>query len=378
MNQDGAPNPKTASDRSSGSPHEHTQHTLSDASKHISKRNTPDLLAKCAKSDRGGGVGLNHEIFAIYSTAALPPLWTDILHSLYAVGNVSSTIERLRVLADQISTSLPIYTCWNDISQSPSNHKTLEIHSLNPSPPTPTSTDLAHNLIHRKKPDFLLNASRYKKHCIIGQHSKTETLLAVLRRPWCVLEICVSNVHDVGVLEAIRAFARVAQEVDARGYGTAEFLLGVEIEARRHHARRRQTVNMDHRWNDSHLHERKLPSKRVYELCNTTVFLPSLKSFNSFWIRLICVCAVELGISFSYIIHMLCNQQQVSDHVNQDVEYCKSEMVFAGIDIVHCGGRRHSTTDLSSSRPGVEEEGDIVQKMLDLYKQVMRRTEDYI
>lgn len=374
MNQDGATKPKTSSYRSSGSPHEHIHHPLSEDSKHISKTNTTNLLSTCAKSDRGGGVGLNHEVFAIYSTAALPPLWTNILHSpTPVVGDVSNTIERLHALAEKISTSLPIYTSWTDIPHSPPEHKTLEIHSLNTTTQSP-SNHLTHNIIHRQKPHFLLNASLHDKHCIIGQYSKTETLLVVLRRPWCVLEICVSNVHDdVDVLEAIRGFARVAQEVEAAGYGTAAFLLGVEIDARRRLTRSRK-VSRDYY---------DFSAAKVYELCNATVFIPSLRSFNSFWIRLICVCAIELRVSFSCLIRMLCGQQQSSEHDEHDAGRCNPDTAFAGIDVGalrHIGRRRHSTTELqSSSRHKTEEEdGDIVQKMLDWYKDVLRRTTDYI
>jgi hypothetical protein len=380
MNQDGVPNPKTAFDRSDGtSPHEDTiitnhEHIRTlDGSKHINRLNTSSLLSTCAKSDKGGGVGLNHEVFAIYSTAELPPLWTDILHTP-AAGNVSSIIGRLHALADKISTYLPIYTSWNDIPHSSSNHEISEFHSLNITTTTqfPPSNHQRQSL-HRKKPHFLLNAALHNKHCIIGQSSKTETLLVVLRRPWCVLEICVSNVHDVEVLEAIRAFARVAQEVDESGYGTAVFLLGVEIDAR-NRRRRRQMPSRDSR----------ISYGRVYELCNTTVFIPSLRSFNSFWIRLICVCAIELGFSFSCMIHMLCDQQQPQVEYDQqnDGRY-KSDTAFAEIDVgyVKHDGRRNSTELYPYSRAIAEEEaeyGDIVQKMLDLYKHVLKRTGDYI
>lgn len=389
MNQDGALNPKASSDsgRHSGSPHEEsianheqTQHTLGDDRKYTSKRNTPNLLATCARSDKGGGVGLNHEVFAIYSTATLPPLWTDTLHSSAGGDELSNTIERLRVLADSIAESLPIYTSWHDIAHSPPEHASLKIHSLNTSPSS-TTTHPAHNLIHREIPHFLLNASLHKSHCIIGQRSKIETLLVILRRPWCVLEICVSNAHDVEVLEAIRMFARVAQEVDAAGYGTAVFLLGVEIDARQgHHLQRCRTVTTDYRWKDGYLHKRTMLSSRVYELCNATVFIPSLRSFNSFWIRLICVCAIELEVSFSCIICMLCDQRQMPEDNKQEVRHFESDITFAaGIDMVQYAGRRHSTSELSSSRFTAEgHDGNIVQRMLDLYRHVLRRTENYI
>lgn len=395
MNQDGATDPISTIDRVSSSPHEdtitnheHIHRKLGDDS-NISKNNTPNLLSTCAKSDKGGGVGLNHEVFAIYSTAALPPLWTDILHSS-AAGNTSSTIERLHVLADAISASLPIYTSRNDISHSSPDHGILEIHSLNTTTTTtttqpPSSTHPGQSPIHRKKPHFLINAALHTKHCIIGQGSKTETLLVVLRRPWCVLEICLSNIHDIEALGWIRAFALFAQEVDHSGYGTAVFLLGVEIEARRRRRRRRQTLPQgedDCLWWD----RREMNSSgRVYELCNTAVFIPSLSSFNSFWIRLICVCAIELGIGFSCMIYMLCEHQQpTAEYDKQDARKCRSDSAVSKLDLIESlrhDGRRHSSAGglYPYSRLKAEEaHGDVVQRMLNLYKHVLRRTEDHI
>ncbi|QGA20662.1 hypothetical protein EYB26_008368 [Talaromyces marneffei] len=397
MNQDGAPNPKTSSGCGGASPHEdssitnHEQihHTIDDDNKRAGESNTPNLLATCAKSDMGGGVGLDHEVFAIYSTAALPPLWMDILHT--STLPAENIIKRLRALAENISALLPIYTSWTDIPHSPSNHKTLEIHTLtgwsSPSSTTPSQTHPAHNLIHRKKPRFLLNAALHTKHCIIGQASKTETLLAILRRPWCVLEICVSNVHDdVQVLERIREFALVAQEVDGSGYVTAVFLLGVEIEARRRQRRRQQ----QHHHHHHHHQTSRRDLTKAYELCNMTVFIPSLRSFNSFWIRLICVCAIELGVGFSCLIYMLCDHQQqqqpLVDYDEQLDSGGKSSKALSRADNnepFQFAGRRHSIHDLFSSFQRIVEEdgdehGDIVQRMLDLYKQVLKRTEDYL
>lgn len=182
---------------------------------------------------------------------------------------------------------------------------------------------------------------------------------------------------DVETLEAIRGFARVAQDVDDAGYGTAVFLLGVEIDARK---RRRQ-----HQHQHQHRHmlggDLRVSCGKVYELCNATVFMPSLRSFNSFWIRLICVCAIELGVSFSWLIRMLCGQRQPPVlHDDKNAGRCKSGKVFTGVDIVQYDGRRHSTTELHSSSRHIaeKEETDIVQNMLDLYKHVLRRTTDYI
>jgi hypothetical protein len=380
MNQDGRPNPKTIYPRSL---HDNAVTNCMRSS----GNSKSSLLLTCAKSDKGGGVGLSH-VFAIYSTASLPSVWTGKLHA-----PPDTYVQRLQALANGISVSLPIYTSWDGIRPSPSpsqeHHRTIQ--PLIISPMTPSShSDLVTRVsktqeIAKQKPHFLLNAALHEQHCIIGQGSTTETLLVVLRRPWCVLEICVSNQHDnnTNVLEAMLEFARTAQEFDYAGYTTAVFLLEYELVARaRMHCqtfKRRECSSGDITapkgwWEEG---DALKSPRRVYEMCNT-VFLPSLKSFNSFWIRLICVSAIELGASFSCMINMLCDRKQ--------------KVVFPPCFIMPAGAFRHHARRQSEivmasfwrTAREIDEHNsnlsgdDIVEKMLRAYKDVLRRTGDFI
>ncbi|OKL59294.1 hypothetical protein UA08_05222 [Talaromyces atroroseus] len=239
--------------------------------------------------------------------------------------------------------------------------------------------------IARQKPHFLLNAALHERHCIIGRDSPIETLLVLLRRPWCVLEICVSNRHEknTGVLEAMLTFARTAQEFDYAGYRTAVFLLEYELLARARtrvycHSHAMKQGECFGRANAESKGYSFNSSRRVYAMCNT-VFLPSLMSFNSFWIRLICVCAIELGVSFSCMINMLCDQKR-----SQKQATIFSPDLVMPVGVLRHACRRQSEIDMASfwrSREKVVDDHideSIVEKMLGLYRDVLRRTGDYI
>lgn len=350
-----------------------------------SKNGLSSPLSECAAKDTGGGVSLNY-VFAIYSTATLPPIWRDILHAAPSATEIH--IKSLEALANKISDFLPIHTSWDDIKSSPSSYKNDQIQSLPPTFPTINfSSSIVTQQITKHKPHFLINAALHERHCIIGQDSRLQTLLVILRRPWCVLEICVSNLHKTDVLEAVLAFAKTAQELDCSGYSTAVFLLEYELETRRcyfqavkHRSsslKEHVTVMIDR----SHLRLQKGSSSRqVYKMCNT-VFLPSLKSFNSFWIRLICVSAIETGNSFLCLIFMLCDQRLGHGQIS-GLRNFRPTGLFRQEK-----GRRQSETDLPPfSRISARGQdgnaavhgGVIVEDMLDVYRGVLRRTADYI
>ncbi|EED16927.1 conserved hypothetical protein [Talaromyces stipitatus ATCC 10500] len=321
-------------------------------------------------------------------------------HQIYSGPAQKTTkVAELQDQANTISKSLPIYTSWNDILQSSpgheSGHESGQVHPLTTTNKS-SSKASTQSHIHKQKPHFLLNAAFHTKHCIIGQGSKTEALLVVLRRPWCVLEICVSNnnnLYSTKVLELVLAFARTAQRWDYKGYETAVFLLGFEIEARH-----RLLFLTPKRVDSDYLRTYRrgmydIPARKVYEICNTPIFLPSLRSFNSFWIRLICVCAVGLGVSFSEMIYMLCHHHhhhhhhhrrgQSIEHDEQRANWHKSDTGFSktGIEFIRYDSRRHSASELRSSCPTTDNAGDeedIVAKMLYLYKHILGRTEDSI
>jgi hypothetical protein len=91
-------------------------------------------------------------------------------------------------------------------------------------------------------------------------------------------------------------FASVAKEIDARGYAAAVLLLA-------HEKQKRTTVS------DGYLrsklrpgfHETSVTFKRLRDVCSA-VFTASTHSYNSFWLGLICACAINMDIAFSTLI----------------------------------------------------------------------------
>lgn len=235
-------------------------------------------------------------MFAIYSTAAKPS-------SLQTRDEDNG--HRLHDTARAVTAVLPVYTAWQEITTTTT--------------PTITTSDNSGgaNLISlpreggggsqfaqctdgstlSRRPWFLLNAARSPSHCIVGQGDVIQTLLATLQRPWCVLELCC--IEDVEVLAAVLEFAAQAQRLDpGRLYDSAVYLLRWELDMRGEQPlpRRRRSPG---------------PSQDVHELrtvCDA-VFPPSAASFDGFWIRMICVCAVEMGVPFSAVVRLLSGMQ---------------------------------------------------------------------
>lgn len=363
------------------------------------------LLALCVEKDRGGGVSLackglasNNRTFAIYTTAILPRLWRDILHER---GN-DYYVTRLRNLAEKVLMLLPIYTAFEDLVHT--SKDTLE--SL-PASPVLETRQVSGNSLTENKPRFLLNAALHKQHCIVGQGSITETLLAVLRRPWCVLEICVGSTHEeygdsdqnaLDVLADVLSFARLAYEKDEFGYAMAVFLLEHELDKRyaaktsdfmiatiprdRKEQFKRKKANSSNFQLDSNnksLQPYRWPrSSYAYASCSKAVFLPSLNSFNAFWIRLICVSAVESEMSFSALVDMLIagisgqvglseskmpRTTMFSQKGKQTRRLSDSEIHFSRI----CGDSfQYIYTD------------NLIEDMLQIYRGVLQKVGDYV
>ncbi|KAH8697846.1 hypothetical protein BGW36DRAFT_296269 [Talaromyces proteolyticus] len=353
---------------------------------------TTSLLSACAGLDKGGGVCLLNDTingkykpsttFAIYSTAVLPQSWLDIL--LCSVDRDRTYIERLNELAKCISANLPIYTSWDGLGTADCSEgaSSRQLHSL----PTSLST-LPHrgqtsqvDILTQSRPRFLLNACLYKNHCIIGHHSVIQTLLIVLRRPWCVLEICVGSTEDdystTNVLMQILSFARLAQQRDKSGYETAVFLLEHELE-KRHDSFDLLSMPVigsleREEGTPISLSAEEVSYKRLissYERCNRSVFLTSLKSFNSFWICLICVFAVEIGVTFSSIIDILAGGKQKlpKQRVVLPAEQ-KRRKSERSVGLVYSPARYDDTCGSN----------DIAEDMVQLYELVLLRIRDCV
>jgi hypothetical protein len=231
------------------------------------------LLQACAVHDHGGGVALKDDVFAIYSTAALPSHWHKTLE------RESDLILSLRQAASNVAAALPIYTAWESLPA-------RELISL------PCPLEQKNTL--GQKPWFLINAAIGHEHCIIGQGSVVETLLVVLRRPWCVLEICCSS--SSVTIAAVLDFALLVKGFDAAGYDTAVYLLTHELQ--------RRELTEHGIWSPSKPYKSRASIADLRDVCSA-VFVPSTRSYNSFWICLICVCGVELNLPLSTIVRAL-------------------------------------------------------------------------
>lgn len=218
-----------------------------------------DLPTLCSRYDHGAG-GLVGSSFVIYTVATLPP--TLQLLSL-------TPPTTLATLASTVADRIPI---------------NLSIKGGLISLPSPALSTAGGREVDRL-PWFFINAARYSKHTIAGRGSIVETLLTVLRRPWCVLELCCTPISTV---QSLLAFAEYADGFDQAGYSAAVALFRHELTARAHPdlSLCRGALN---------------PSRSVAALRSlcSAVFSTSLRSYNGFWLRLICVSAFWLGISYS-------------------------------------------------------------------------------
>lgn len=372
------------------------------------------LLASCAEKDQGGGVslackGVASRTFAIYTTAILPRLWRDVLYERAETGKIGSDcyVTRLNSLAEKISTVLPIYTAFDDLVDTPKNNgessPSPRLESL-PASSVLETRQFATNWLTDTEPSFLLNAALHKQHCIIGQGGRTETLLVTLRRPWCVLEICMGSTQEgygdsgqssTEVIGDVLSFARLAYEKDESGYAMAVFLLEHEVNKRyavkksrpiigslqghgREQFKKRKTYAWNYQFDSIQPSQRHRWPRSSYASCNRAVFLPSLKSFNAFWIRLICVTAVEVEMSFSALVAMLA--AGVSGQVGLfDLRIPRTAVFLPK----NRQARRQSDSDVHLSRISdgsvhYESIDKLVRDMLQIYRGAVQRAGDYV
>jgi hypothetical protein len=249
----------------------------------------------CASYDAGGGVAFRNS-FAIYSIVALSPNWSRIMLD-------SDMYGELRDAASSVTALLPIFTSLDDTP--------LNLVSLS----CPTRQQAVSNTsIHPRHdpPWFLINAANYSKHCILGQGSGLESLLIVLQRPWCVLELCCC---DTPILAALYTFAVVAKKIDHINYHSAARILSYEMKIR-------QRIDNE----DTSLSKTLSLIRQKYTLRSLSkanslyadLSWGSLRSHKSFWIGMISTCAVYFDLAFSDVALMLagilCQRLSLSDH----------------------------------------------------------------
>lgn len=245
----------------------------------------------CASYDVGGGVALG-DSFAIYSITAFLPdrsriranstIYAELTTAAFAVTGMLPVLVHLRDMASDL-VSLP---CPTHHSQKRTG-KSMTVDCF---------------------PWYLINAGKYSKHCVVGRDNIVESLLVVLQRPWCVLELCCC---DTPTIAAIHGFATVAMRIDRTRYRSAVRLISHELTRRTGDqaenlepcrvsllASWRDGKSMDQIWNDVYATYADLSQH-------------SLRSHNGFWLCLISVCAVYLGVACSELVQQLWDAAQM-------------------------------------------------------------------
>ncbi|KAL3459817.1 hypothetical protein BJX64DRAFT_196414 [Aspergillus heterothallicus] len=236
----------------------------------------------CAALDKGGGVCLGRNTFAIYTRAPLPRSFANLDQNVLLH-------TKLTASAEVVCQTLPIYVDMDATA-------VTQLASL-PVPPTP-QVEIEGNQTAGHPPWFLIKAATIEKHCIVGSRSIVQTLLAVLQRPWCVLEICCT---DTKTIASVREFAQLAAKEDPDGYDAATKLLSHEHRARMAISSASITVDMSTRFTKTASSQRcSIKALRdIYAAATLTA------SYNRFWLPLICTCAVYLDISFLEVVRQI-------------------------------------------------------------------------
>ncbi|KAK6510870.1 hypothetical protein TWF506_009964 [Arthrobotrys conoides] len=296
---------------------------------------TPAQL--CEKYDKGGGTGIQGT-FAIYSIRPLPQPWEAVASPKLA--------SELTQAAAAVAKTISIYFQLSDIDEE-------DLHSFSTSSPAPHA---AQSQIPRL-PWFLVNAAISEKHYIVGRGSLVETLLIILRRPWCILEVCCCEYETVS---AALDFAVLARELELKAYAVSVYLLSHELSKRQLNPNEHVPVLPPTPGRPSQ------PEVNALQGVYTVLSADGIQSHNPFWLRVICVCGVQLGIAFSDFLRGMCGTKVVliPERIGSPVRY--PGMI-----------RRAFTEDLSSSHRASDHErrgGFQVHsiRLVSLYKQILR------
>lgn len=243
------------------------------------------LSQLCASFDKGGGVAIR-DTFTIYSIVASPPNWVR-------TKSLCGTQAKLISAASAVRNVIPIIFA--------ADVHAADIVSL-PCLTHPTSESAQDATPQNTLPWFLINASKFPKHQIVGHGEITESLLRILQRPWCVLELCCS---EIAALSAIYQFVIVATKLYPNIYDHVLGLLYYELN-------RRTVLSFDHleipesspatghRTFNEFGRTWAVIQKAYANSCHSR-----LPTHNSFWLRLISTCALYLGISCSHLVRAL-------------------------------------------------------------------------
>lgn len=266
----------------------------------IHDEGAPTPAQRCSQYDVGGGVSLG-DSFAIYSVVASPPNWSSTSFD-------PETWDDLEHALLTVTKFLPIHTVMPD-------NLLHELGSLPGSPPPPPGINP-----HHHPPWFLMNAARYQKHCVLGHNTALDSLLMVLQRPWCVLELCCC---DASIVAAVHGFVGAAAKIDGLTYGPASRLLAHELDTRHRDGPGYRELAGSSGTSQMPANARWPKVWAVYAALAGS----RLRSQNSLWVGLLCACAIYLAVPFSDLTRMLCGVAPTG----------LAMMVRQATSTIHCG-----------------------------------------
>ena len=240
----------------------------------------------CANLDTGGGVAYR-DIFLVYTKQRPGD------HSADKFSH-SNLFDQLQVSAYEVSQSISFFF------RSPE----FDVEDLQSLPSQPG----------QEGPNFFINAaSRNPSRIgIAGDGTLIDTLSSVLRRPWCVLELCCATSL---ALEKLLIYLQVASKIDPKAFDLAQILINHELECRTRLNFQPKSGVLGRPLSLSNLRGRKGTFPAIRNLC-AALFAPSQTSYHEFWVRAICVCAFQSSISLSFIGCLLASvfMQSNSEH----------------------------------------------------------------
>lgn len=208
-----------------------------------------------AAIDRGAGVVLVNT-FLIHTRAAELRSAT-VIHA----ATLADQLALLRVLAANIGEAIPFYQ----------EEQAIQLGAQGAACPA-SPTDV---------PWFFLNAAICESHGIAGQGDALRTLILILQRPWCVLELAC--VRKAAVLLSLLQFAQTCAALPgmSKQYRAAVELLSSEIRVR---AATSPTARSEGCRGSNGIRD----TRRQLEGLSAATFTASLASWNGIWLRAVC------------------------------------------------------------------------------------------
>jgi hypothetical protein len=232
----------------------------------------------CYKLDQGGGISIK-DAFVIHSVAKVPQEWDNLLQKPFVK-------QTLNYKALVVAAAIPFYS-EESKNQNELRSSVKQLRCI--------WEEEKKSVLMNARPQFLFNCAVIEQRCLVGEEADlVRTLLVVLQRPWCVLEVCCC---DTATLQAMLDFVQVAANLDNKSYALSEILLQHEKRTRGLSSHEPSRRSRHRGW------KKEKETLRQY----TFIIESSTKtvSLNLLWLRIVFICGLELNWSYSELLKSL-------------------------------------------------------------------------